>query len=185
MASEEDTRYSDNDTGPFASQMHELVPPQEVPLDIDMRDRDVIVDVWVNPKMVRLLHLQNVRDDTAAEARKAVDGFLEDLKAMEGCEGDHSKRVGVTTIEDFTQAHLDLREHIEARSDELGLGIQWAQYGFPRDMFRRACSQPKYIVHWVDDECVKRITGTRGLPYPEPRGPRAGGDGGDKKDSEA
>lgn len=174
MASfEADTRYSDNDTGPFAGPTHELLyggpGPQEV--DIDMRDRDVVVNVRVDGKTVRLLHLQNVREDTAAAARDAVDGFLNGLKAVDDRQGARPERVGHTMLEDFTQVHLDLRDHLKARADELGLRFDWSDGGFPRESFRRACSQPKYRVRFCEDGSIEQITGTRGVPYPVPRGP--------------
>lgn len=45
-----------------------------------MRDRDVVFLHRVGHTALRLLHLQNVRDDTIAAARRAVDDFLNELK---------------------------------------------------------------------------------------------------------
>jgi hypothetical protein len=177
MASE-DTRYSDNDTGPFAGPTHELVyggpGPQEV--DIDMRDRDVMLNVRVDGRTIRLLHLQNVREDTVVAARNAVDSFLDQLKAIDDREGAHPERSGHTMLEDFTQVHLDLRDYIEARAEELGFRFDWERGGFPRESFRHACSQPKYLVRFCQDGSTEQITGTRGVPYPKPRGPTQGGE---------
>lgn len=39
-----------------------------------MRDRDVMVNVRVDSKIVRLLHLQNLRADTVVSARNTVAG---------------------------------------------------------------------------------------------------------------
>lgn len=173
-----DTRYSHNDTGPFAGPTHELVyggpGPQEV--DIDMRDRDVMLNVRVDRKTVRLLHLQNVREDTVVAARKAVDSFLNQLKAIDDREGTHRERYGHTMLEDFTQVHLDLRDCIEAKAEELGLRFDWQRGGFPRESFRRACSQPKYLVRFCEDGSIEQITGSRGVPYPKPRGLPQGGE---------
>lgn len=170
MASE-DTRYSDNDTGPFAGLTHELIHggpgPQEV--DIDMRDRDVMVNIWVDRKTVRLLHLQNVREDTTEAARSAVDGFLNQLKAADDREGAQPERAGHTMLESFTPVHSDLCDYLKTRAEEMGLRFKWEHGGFPRESFRRACSQPKYLVRFNEDGSLNRITGTRGVPYPVPR----------------
>lgn len=171
MASE-DTTYSDNDTGPFAGPTHELIfggpGPQEV--DVDMRDTDVMVNVWVDRNTVRLLHLQNVREDTIDAARKAVDSFLDQLKAVDDREGTHPERAGHTMLEDFTQAHSDLRDYLEKRADELGLRFKWSHGGFPRQALRPALSQPRYYVRLCEDGDLETRTGSRGLPYPVPRG---------------
>lgn len=184
---DEDTRYSDNDTGPFAATTHELSGsgpgPREV--DLDMRDTDVVLDLWVGSGTVRLLHLQNVRDDTAAAARAAVDVFLEGLKATDDdrhrCEGvpHPARRNGSTMIESFTEAHSDLRDYIEARAEGLGLNVSWGRGGYPRRAMRPACSQPRYSVRFCDDMTVETRTGSRGVTYPKPRGPRPGEGNGD------
>lgn len=190
MAAGEDTRYSDNDTGPFAATTHELhgsgPGPREV--DLDMRDTDVVLNVFVDRGTVRLLHLQNVRDDTAAAARAAADAFLGDLKAADDDRHrrggvPHPDRSGHTMLESFTGAHSDLRGYVEAQAGKLGLSLRWSGGGFPRESFRRACSQPKYLVRFCDDGSVDRITGSRGVPYPKPRGPRPGEGNGDSEEA--
>lgn len=169
-----DTRYSDNDTGPFAGPMHELVyggpGPQEV--DVDMRDRDVMFNVQVNSKTIRLLHLQNVRTDTVAAARSAIDTFLSQLKSTDDREEVHPERTAHTMLEDFDEVHLDLRDYLEERAEELGLRFKWQRGGFPRDTLRHARSQPKYHVRFCENGSVQRTTGSRGVPYPIPRGPK-------------
>lgn len=181
MAPDGDTRYSDNDTGPFAATTHELhgsgPGPREV--DLDMRDTDVVLNVFVDRGTVRLLHLQNVRDDTAAAARAAADAFLGDLRAADDDRhsrggAPHPSRKAHTMLESFTQAHEDLRDHIEDRAEKLGLSFRWGGGGFPRQALRPAASQPKYLVRFCDDSTIEQITGSRGVPYPKPRGPRPG-----------
>ncbi|KAF5009867.1 hypothetical protein FDECE_3940 [Fusarium decemcellulare] len=112
MAAERPRR---DDTGPFASLTYQLVfggpGPQEH--DFRMRDRDVTLVVEAGRRTLRLLHLQNVRTDTIAEARAAVDDFLEQLDAT-----DHPKRIERTVFENFDKVRQGLRNVVSlARSD--------------------------------------------------------------------
>lgn len=74
---------------PFASLIHVLIPngvgPHEV--DLDMRDHYVVLKHRIDNTAIRVLHLQNVRDDTVAMTRTTVDDFRNELKLTDGHNG--------------------------------------------------------------------------------------------------
>lgn len=119
----------------------------------------------------RLLHLANVRADTADEARRAIDAFLDMIEVLPryypstggGGDGEKEEEVKVPRrsahmmIEDFDDVHLGVRDYLVAGARRL----RWDHGGFPRDMFRRTFKHPRYGVCWREDGALLTKTGTR------------------------
>ncbi|CAH0049031.1 unnamed protein product [Clonostachys solani] len=99
--------YHDNDVGPFSSVTYSLAPngPGLQELDLKLRDRDVVLMVEGDDddNTVRILHLLNVREDTLAEAKTAVDGLLGQLRPLGG--GDNT---GHTVFEMFDKVFSEI-----------------------------------------------------------------------------
>lgn len=158
--------YHENDTDPFTSPIHVLVGtgggPDEV--DLDMRDCDIVLTVKADGTTLRVLHLQDVHTDTVLAARSAVDDFLTELKSADGRNGDvHPERWAHTMLEAHDEVHEGMRDHIEARAEELSLPFKWQHGGVSRDTMRRTFSQPKFRVRVFNDGQVELATGTHGL----------------------
>ncbi|KAJ3522063.1 hypothetical protein NM208_g13018 [Fusarium decemcellulare] len=144
-----------DDTGPFASLTHQLVcggpGPQEH--DFRMRDTDVTLVVEADSRTLRLLHLQNVRTDTIAEARAAVDDFLDQLDAT-----DHPKRIERTVFENFDKVRQGLRNIVSlARGEVENL----------RDELELADGSPKRVTDTAPDDLDE------GDPHPQDNNPVA------------
>lgn len=166
MASEK-PRYHENDTDPFSSPIHVLVNSADGPrdIDLDMRDRDVVFLHRADHTAIRLLHLQNVRPDTVAAARSAVDDFLNELKLADDHKGYvYPWRPARTMSEAWDEVHIGLCEYIEAKVEELGLHFEWMHGGFSRETMRNTFNQPRYQVRICEDGAEKLTTGTRGVP---------------------
>lgn len=157
-------RHNDMDDGPFASQTHVLNHggPGPRSVDVDPRDRDVVINIRETLDAVRLLHLQNVRADTLAAAERALDEYLDTVAPAAP---DADPRPAHTMVERWDEVHLGLRDRLEKSADERGLGLDWEHDAFPRDSFRETCSQPRYLVRFCDDGTVERTVGTRGVPW--------------------
>lgn len=116
-----------DDTGPFASLVHELVhggPGPQVH-DFKMRDTDVVLVIEAAKGTYRLLHLQNVRADTIVEARAAVDNFIDQLDPS-----DHPERIERTVFENFDKVCQQLREHVGAAKadvEDLWNELDWVE----------------------------------------------------------
>lgn len=170
---------NDSDTGPFASQTIDFrrSGPGPRELELDPQDRDIIVSVRVADDTARLLHLANVRADTADEARRAANGFLDTIEVLPryypstGSDGDDGEKEGEevkvprrnahTMIEDFDDVHLGVRDYLVAGARRRRLRLRWDHGGFPRDMFRRTFNHPRYGVSWREDGALLTKTGTR------------------------
>ncbi|KZV83010.1 hypothetical protein EXIGLDRAFT_729046 [Exidia glandulosa HHB12029] len=154
-------RHNDMDDGPFASQVHVLQRDGPGPrrVDVDPRDRDVVINIKERPDTVRVLHLQNVRADTLHAAERALDEFLAAVPH------GGTSRTAHTMVERNDEVHLGLRDRLEARAEELGLDLDWDHDAFPRDSLRRSCSQPRYLLCFCDDGTLERTVGTRGVPW--------------------
>lgn len=167
MASEK-PRYHENDTDPFSSPTHILVNSADGPrlIDLDMRDRDVVFLHRADHTALRLLHLQNVRDDTIAAARSAVDDFLNELKLEDDRKGYvYPWRPARTMSEAWDEVHIGLCEYIEAKVEELGFKfVEWEHGGFSRETMRNTSNQPRYQVRICEDGAEELTTGTRGVP---------------------
>lgn len=123
-------RYDDD--GLFASLTHEVrhggPGPQEH--DFHMRDRDVTLVIETTRRSLRLLHLQNVRADTIAAARTAVDCFLDQLEPT-----GYPKRAEHTVFKNFDKVRQELRDYVRtARADveELNDQLEWVDDAFPK-----------------------------------------------------
>lgn len=165
--SSENPRYHENDTDPFSSPIHVLVNSDDGPreVDLDMRDRDVVFLHRADHTKLRLLHLQNVREDTVAAARSAVDDFLNELKlADERKRYVYPWRPAHTMLEAYDEVHTGLRDYIEAKVEELGLEFEWREGEFSREMMRTCFNQLKYKVRICEDGAEELTTGTRGVP---------------------
>lgn len=166
MASEK-PRYHENDTDPFSSPIHVLVNSDDGPreVDLDMRDRDVVFLHRADHTKLRLLHLQNVRDDTIAAARSAVDDFLNELKLEDDRKGYvYPWRPARTMSETWDEVHIGLCEYIEAKVEELGFRFEWEHRGFPRETLRNCFNQPTYKVRICEDGAEELTTGAHGVP---------------------
>lgn len=166
--------YHEHDTDPFAGPVHVLVNtgggPDEV--DLDFRDRDVVVRLSLDHTTVRVLHLQNVRADTVAEARAAVDDFLARVKLADDRRGNvWPGREAHTMSEAYEEVHPALCDYVEEKAKELGVPADWSHGGFSRDTMRNTFSQPRYRVRICEDGAVELTTGTRGVPTRCKRGP--------------
>lgn len=103
--------FHDNDVGPFSSVTYSLTPdgPGLHELDLKLRDRDVVLMVEGDDddKTVRILHLYNVREDTLAEAKTAVDGLLGQVKPLDG--GDNT---GHTVFKMFDKVFYEIKSPV-------------------------------------------------------------------------
>ncbi|CAG9937496.1 unnamed protein product [Clonostachys rosea f. rosea IK726] len=103
--------YHDNDVGPFSSVTYSLTPdgPGLHELDLKLRDRDVVLMVEGDDddKTVRILHLYNVREDTLAEAKTAVDGLLGQVKPLGG-----SDNTGHTVFKMFDKVFYEIKSPV-------------------------------------------------------------------------
>ncbi|CAI6092000.1 unnamed protein product [Clonostachys chloroleuca] len=103
--------FHDNDVGPFSSVTYSLTPdgPGLHELDLKLRDRDVVLMVEGDDddKTVRILHLYNVREDTLAEAKTAVDGLLGQVKPLSG--GDNT---GHTVFKMFDKVFYEIKSPV-------------------------------------------------------------------------
>ncbi|CAG9972460.1 unnamed protein product [Clonostachys byssicola] len=103
--------YHDNDVGPFSSVTYSLTPdgPGLHELDLKLRDRDVVLMIEGDDedKTVRILHLYNVREDTLAEAKTAVDGLLGQVKPLGG--GDNT---GHTVFRMFDKVFYEINSPV-------------------------------------------------------------------------
>lgn len=159
--------YQENDTDAFAGPTHVLHSGGDGPheVDLDMRDCDVVLTITVDSTHSRLLHLQNVRAETVAAARSAVNESLNRLRSADDRNGAfHPERWAHTMLEAWDEVHTGLRDHIEARAEELGLRFKWEHGGFSRETMRNTFSQPRYKVRVCKYGAVELTTGTRGVP---------------------
>lgn len=110
---------------PFASLIYVLtsngVGPQEI--DLDMRDRDkVLTHRRVGTAAIRVLHLQDVRDDTVETTRNAVGDFFSELWLADDHKGAiHPERSAHTMLDAYDEVEVltGLPDDIEttARTD--------------------------------------------------------------------
>lgn len=169
---------NDSDTGPFASQTIDFrrSGPSPRELELDPQDRDIIVSIRVADGTARLLHLANVRADTADEARRAIDGFLDTIEVLPryypstgggDSDGEKEEEVKVprrkahTMIESFDDVHAGVRDYLVAGARRRRLRLRWDHGGFPRETFRETFNHPRYGVSWRDDGALLTKTGTR------------------------
>lgn len=137
--------------------------PDEV--DLDFHDRDVVLSLSLDHTTIRLLHLQNVRSDTVAAARAAVDDFLHQVKLADERRGTvWPGREAHTISEAYDEIHPALCDYVEEKAQERGLPFDWSHGGLSRDTFRKAFSQPIYRVRICEDGAVGLTTGGRGVP---------------------
>jgi hypothetical protein len=164
----------DAETGAFASNVHE-VHRGAGELRLPFRDGDVVVCLN-DADCLRALHLQNVRDDTAAAARIAADGFLERFKDAVGV----STRARLATAESVLEArvkgylyherleasHWELCQYIRESAARRGLteqlgdeaSVKWTEGFYPRKMLRSTNHKPLFLLRFVDDG-VETVTG--------------------------
>lgn len=165
MASE-NPRYHENDTDPFSSSTHVLFNSADGPreVDLDMRDRDVVFTHREDHTAIRLLHLQNVREDTVAAAQSAVDDFLNELKLSDERKSYvYPWRPARTMSEAWDEVHIGLCEYIEAKVEELGLDFNWAHGGFSRETMRNCFNQPIFKMRICEDGAEELTTGANGV----------------------
>lgn len=167
-------RYHEHDTDPFAGPIYILVNTGGGPddVDLDFRDRDVVVALSLDHTTFHLLHMHNVRPDTVAAARAAVDDFLHQVKLADDRRGTvWPEREAHTMSEAYEDVHPELCDYIGEKTKELGLPFDWLHRGFSRDTMRNTFSQPRYRVRMCEDGAVELTTGTRGVPTRCKRGP--------------
>ncbi|VUC22057.1 unnamed protein product [Clonostachys rosea] len=104
-----DGRPHPNDVGPFSSVTYSLArdgpDPQE--LNLKMCDRDMALSVEADKDHMLVLHLQNVRQDTFAEAKAAVDNFLGQMEPLADGDGP-----GGTVFERFREVYREMVQDV-------------------------------------------------------------------------
>ncbi|CAG9975539.1 unnamed protein product [Clonostachys byssicola] len=144
-------RYQYNDIGPFKSILHTLVlnGPGKKKTKIDMRDCDIMVAVGLDESTVRLLHLRNVREDTAIEAKAVIKQLLDELKARDDSTGSPLTRSGCIDREHAgDEVHEDIRQFLYAQAEERGLDLDWDESDYSRRMLRSCGDQTFFTCRW-------------------------------------
>ncbi|CAH0058141.1 unnamed protein product [Clonostachys solani] len=106
-----DGRPHPNDVGPFASATHAAAhgnggaDPDSV--DVEIQDRDVLLAIEDDKHHVRILHLQNVREDTLPAAKTAADTFLDQIKPL-----DSDQQPAGTVFQMFDIVYKDMSHHL-------------------------------------------------------------------------
>ncbi|CAG9981195.1 unnamed protein product [Clonostachys byssicola] len=160
-------RYHNNDTGPFASDSHTLVlgGPGQQKIRLDMSDRDMMLCASVDESTVRLLHLRNVREDTADKAKSVVEQLLDELKSLDESTKKPLDREGYIELEHAVdETHEDVRKFICAEAEKRGLDFEWGGSGYSRPMLRSLNEQTYFTLRWRKGGTWETGGGTRVVP---------------------
>lgn len=156
--------WIDNDQGPFKSSSYTLVfgGPGRKSVRVDTGDRDIIICVSADETATRLLHLQNVRDDTVEEAKVAITQLLDELKSQDESRDERHLRPGYLKVEHgIDESHEHVRQFLFAEAKKRRLGITWDEGGYSRLMLRRLYYQLWFKIRVLSDGSWMTDSGTR------------------------
>ncbi|CAH0043673.1 unnamed protein product [Clonostachys solani] len=156
--------WVDNDDGPFKSSSYTLVfgGHGRKSVRVDTGDRDIILCVSVNETLTRLLHLQNVREDTVEEAKASITQLLDELKSQDERNDERHERPGYLKVEHvIDESHEAVRQFLFAEAKQRSLGITWDEGGYSRSTLRRLYYQLWFKVRVLSDGSWSTDSGTR------------------------
>ncbi|CAG9982453.1 unnamed protein product [Clonostachys byssicola] len=156
--------WIDNDEGPFKSSSYTLIfrGSGRKSVRVDTGDRDIILCVSADETATRLLHLQNVRNDTVDEAKAAIAQLLDELKSQDVSRNERHLRPGYLKVEHvIDDSHEAVRQFLFTEAKKRSLGITWDEGGYSRSTLRRLYYQLWFKVRVLSDGSWMTDSGTR------------------------